>query len=134
MSPFNVFRKPLTVTRPAAGIYVDGLWVDGATSSLEIKASVQPATTDDLQSLPENRRQLGAYRLYSDSPFQSAKEGVQNPDLVVIHGDTYEIAQSEPWKNGVVELIMHAQHSKRLFQIFNQTSLIAADRYLNGFP
>ncbi len=103
MSAFNVFRKPLTVKRPAGGSYVNGKWVEsGAPSEITIKASVQPATTEDLQSLPENRRQYGAYRVYSSTQFQSLEEDENNPDVVVIGGNDYEIAQVQPWQNGIV--------------------------------
>ena len=100
----NPFRKPLAVKRPAPGSYVDGVWVDGgAPTEFEIMASVQPADAEDLQSLPENRRLAGAYRLYSDTPFQSLLENEHNPDIVVIYGEDYEIAKCQPWLNGVLE-------------------------------
>lgn len=102
MSAFDVFRKPLTVYRPSNGAYVNGVWVEsGDDVVLTINASVQPATTEDLQSLPESRRNLGAYRLYSSEPFQTITEGSKNPDIVQIYGDDYEIAESSPWQNGV---------------------------------
>jgi len=100
MSPF---RKPITVKRPTAGSYVNGLWVATSTpTEIIIQASVQPATTEDLQSLPEGRRQLGAYKLYTDTQLQSVLENANNPDIVVINGEDYEVAQVEPWQNGIV--------------------------------
>lgn len=96
------FAKPLIVTRYAAGGYVNGAWVEGASSQVTIQASVQPASAEDLQSLPENRRALGAYKLYSSAPFQGVIEGQRNPDTVVINGDTYEVARVDPWQNGVI--------------------------------
>ena len=102
MSAFNAFRRDVVVKRPAAGSYVNGVWVAGAESTLSVKASVQPATTEDLQSLPENRRTLGAYRLYSSTRFQSLVEGEQNPDIIVIDGQDYEVTQVEPWLNGII--------------------------------
>lgn len=103
MSAFNVFRKPLTVKRPSGGSYVNGVWVDDtAPTETTVQASVQPATTEDLQSLPEARRQLGAYRIYSTTKFQSLEEDVNNPDIVVIGGFDFEVAQVQPWQNGVI--------------------------------
>jgi len=103
MSPFNAFRKDVTVKRYADGAYVNGVWVEGAETTLTVKASVQPATTEDLQSLPENRRQLGAYRIYTDSELKSVVENANNPDKVVIDSTDYEVAQVQPWKNGLIE-------------------------------
>lgn len=104
MSPFDVFRKTLTVKRYATGAYnaSTGMWANGAESETEIKASVQPATADDMEVLPENRRRDSAYRLYTEEPFTVVSEGTQNPDLVVIDGEDYEIARCEPWKNGLI--------------------------------
>lgn len=103
MSAFAAFRRELTVKRPASGSYVNGLWVaDAADSSVSITGSVQPATTEDMQSLPENRRQLGAYRVYSDTQFQSLLENEKNPDIIVIDGEDYEVARVWPWKNGLI--------------------------------
>lgn len=97
------FRKDVALKRVAQGSYNNkGLWVDGAETDMTIKASVQPATTEDLQSLPENRRTLGAYRLYSSFEFQTLVEGQKNPDVVTIKGQEYEIAQVDPWENGVI--------------------------------
>lgn len=103
MSPFNVFRKDFTVKRPPNGSYNAGEYVQGSGVVFTVKASAQPATTEDMQSLPEARRQLGAYRLYSETKFQSLVEGVSNPDVIVIDGDDYEVAQVQPWKNGLIE-------------------------------
>lgn len=102
MSAFNVFRKPLTVKRPGEGTRVNGRWVDGVPTILTIKASVQPATTEDMQSLPESRRTLGAYKVYSDTKFQSLQENTNNPDVVVIDGGDYEVAEVKPWQNGIL--------------------------------
>lgn len=102
MSAFSVFRKSLSLTRKGAGSYVDGVWVDGANQALTIKASVQPATPEDLLSLPENRRTAAAYRLYSDFAFRGALEDAHNPDRVVIGGENYEVTAVSIWQNGVI--------------------------------
>lgn len=102
MSPFNAFRKDVTVKRPAAGSYVNGVWVEGAQSTLIIKASVQPATAEEMESLPEARRNLGVYKLYTDTQLQNLLENANNPDIVVIGGHDYEIMRCEPWQNNIV--------------------------------
>lgn len=102
MSIFSNMRKPLTVKRPAAGSYVNGKWVEGNVTEITVKASVQPASTEDLQSLPESRRALGVYKLYSDTKFQSVKENATNPDIVVIDGNDYEVMECQPWQNNIL--------------------------------
>jgi hypothetical protein len=102
MSPFARFRRPLTVSRKSLGAYVNGIWVQNEDYSFTILASVQPATPEDLQSLPENRRTLTAYRIYTDTQLLSALEGVRNPDTMTINDEEYEIAQVGVWQNGVI--------------------------------
>lgn len=103
MSAFNIFRKPRIVKRPTGGSYINGEWVEtGEPTVITVMASVQPATTEDLQSLPEARRTLGAYRVFSDTKFQSLEEDANNPDVIVIYDNDYEIAQVQPWQNGIV--------------------------------
>ena len=93
----NFFRRSLSITRKGVGSYnsVTGLHQDGMPDTVSIKASIQPATVDDLKSLPEGRRTDGAYKLYSD-------DLIKVEDIFEINGDSYEVAMCEPWSNGVV--------------------------------
>lgn len=103
MSPFNAFRKSLTVKRPASGSYVNGVWVaSAAATEITIKASVQPASTEEMETLPEARRAQGVYTLFSSTKFQSLQENTNNPDIVVINSQDYEIMRCEPWQNGLL--------------------------------
>lgn len=101
-SPFSAFRRPLVANRKPMGTYVNGVWTEEAGLDFTILASVQPATPEDLQSLPENRRTFTAYRIYTDVIMLSALEGVRNPDTVTINGEQYEISQVAMWQNGVI--------------------------------
>ncbi len=101
-SPFARFRRPLAANRKPIGSYVDGVWVEPEGLAFTVLASVQPATPEDLQSLPENRRTLATYRLYTDTQLFRALEGVRNPDTVIINGEEYEIAQVSAWQNGII--------------------------------
>lgn len=98
---FAVFRKPVTVNRPGAGSYVDGFWQQGAPSQLTIQASVQPASQDDMELLPEGRRITGGYRLYTNDTLNLAS-GTQNADRVVINGADYEVMAEADWSNGII--------------------------------
>lgn len=99
--PFAIFRKPLSVTRYAPGAYVDGFWVEGAPSTIQITASVQPASAEDMQTLPEGRRLTGAYRLFTDDTLFVA-DGQQQADVVQIDGHPYETMTTAHWHNGIV--------------------------------
>ena len=77
---FEVFRKTYTVTRVAAGDYVDGKWVEGATSTFTIQASLQPAKPKEMEMLPEGRRNQETYKLYSDTQLRTVEEDETNPE------------------------------------------------------
>lgn len=100
---FGVFRKPVTVKRTTAGAYVNGFWVEGGevTPAPVIRASVQPASQDDMQLLPEGRRTTGAYRLYTNDVLFLAN-GTQNADIVTIAGADYEVMADASWQNSII--------------------------------
>lgn len=100
-----IFRRPLQVTRKLAGSYNDdGKWVDGATSILlTIQASVQPLLGKDVKTLPENRRSVESYVLYTNSNLTVLDEltGLRG-DTVAINGRNYEIVARHDWQNSVI--------------------------------
>jgi hypothetical protein len=114
MSVFNVFRRPLTVRRPIfdddepilagdGGVQVqNGTFYDDAGLALPvigaeliILASVQPASGKVMQSLPENRRDIETYSLFSDYALETG-------DIVEIKGNEYEVRALEAWENNVI--------------------------------
>lgn len=84
------------VTRRAGGSYVRGIATDGSSTSLTIRASVQPATGRDLVRLPEGRRSTETRviytvtQLYADGPTYQA-------DRVTIDGSVWEVQHVETW-------------------------------------
>jgi len=95
------FRKPHTVKRKNAdGEYVDGIWQAATETDIYIMASVQPATAQDMQSLPEGRRKAGSFILYTDTALKTVD--TENPDTIDLFGDTYEVITSKPWQNDVI--------------------------------
>lgn len=98
VSPFEIFRMPITIYRQGVGTYVNGLWVRGAETTIAITASVQPTTGEEMLSLPEARRNRKAYALFTSTPIQLIVTG-KNPDQVLIFGERYEVVRVEPWQN-----------------------------------
>lgn len=104
MSPFNVFRRTVSGTRKTAGGWIEGEWVEPSEDPITIRASVQPASQEDVQLLPEGRRLTGAYKLFTNDTLQVAIEGdnSQFPDVIHLpHGD-YEVLAQAPWQNGII--------------------------------
>ena len=100
---FSIFRQPLTVTRKSGGEFVNGIWTPGTTAEVPIEASVQPASPDDMQRLPEGRRQDKAYVLRSDQELLEVDDNAeQSADLVTIGGETYEVMRCSRWQNSII--------------------------------
>jgi hypothetical protein len=95
------FRKSVTVSRQAAGAFVNGVWVPGAVSTVTIQASVQPASAEDMQRLPEGRRQAGAVKLYTNDALLTEKDD-QKADRITIGQGEYEVATADVWDNGII--------------------------------
>jgi hypothetical protein len=96
------FRKDILIRR-LTGQYVDGKWIDNAPSEFTIKGSLQPLNGIELRLLPENRREVASYRIYTDTElFTGAKGSSQSPDRAVLSDGQYEVVRVEPWQNGLV--------------------------------
>ncbi|HEU4402346.1 MAG TPA: hypothetical protein VFT43_09590 [Candidatus Polarisedimenticolia bacterium] len=90
----------LTVTRPAPGAYVDGVYAAGAPSTFAVRASVQPLRGRELEALPEGRRSRAAYRVYTDTLLRTVDDA--NPDRIALFGEAYEVIAIEHWQNGIL--------------------------------
>ena len=110
------FRKPQSITRHAAGSYVNGLFVAGSPSTITIQASIQPATGEDIKALPEGRRLDDYVKVYTDADLQVLEEvnGLQ-PDKLTWRGHTYECISSDVRQMGVIN------HFKYIFSKVSQT-------------
>lgn len=104
-SPFDVFRKQVTMLRPGEGSYstVDGMWSDGVSTQSTIRVSVQPITEELMTLVPENRRRDARYALFGDTKLNAAnQEANVNADQVVLGDSTYECLGSDHWQNNIV--------------------------------
>lgn len=92
------FKKSVTVTRPGVSNYVQGRHVDGISSTFTIEASVQPASSTDMQTLTEGQRSKGAIRLYSNDELKIGSEsGVTKGDVVNVLNKNWEVQSIMYW-------------------------------------
>jgi hypothetical protein len=103
------FRYPKILIRRAAGSFVNGVWVEGATTQMQILCTVQPATGEAMQRAPEGRRNESGYSVFTDTAIRTAEKGANNPDIMVISGQVHECIAVDVWQNGVIS------HHKALF-------------------
>jgi len=85
--------ESLTRRRYAAGERgTDGRWEQGDATDATIRASVQPASDDDLKTLPEGERTRRAKRIYTSSELRLVDQDAgTSADQVQVDGDWYEV-------------------------------------------
>jgi len=83
--------ETITVTRRAAGSYVDGRWVQGAATDHAAAGNIQPLSGTELQQLPEGDRNRGPLKIYTGFAFE-------NGDVVTLaSGVTFEVQAVSDW-------------------------------------
>lgn len=95
------FKKELSAKRmTTAGVYVNGLWVDGKWQAFKFYASLQPMGPRDFQLLPEGDRFKDTRKLYTETKLLvGSVNKKQAADLVCIDGEWYQVRQVEDWNN-----------------------------------
>jgi hypothetical protein len=84
--------ESLTIIRKGVGSYVDGEWINGGDSNVDIKAVIQNANPDDLELLPEGTRTSEAVKLHTVSKVNTVSESSEtDADQFVYEGATYRI-------------------------------------------
>lgn len=104
MSLFKTYI--LDVYRYTGGGYVDGRYVEGTETTFQIQTSLQPIKGEELEALPEARRQSATYKIYPEVldainlPLRTVDD--ENPDQIEIFGDRHEIYMLENWTNKII--------------------------------
>jgi hypothetical protein len=94
------FRKSFTVKTKAAGTVVDGFFVEGSVTTSTIQASLQPLKPEDIQQLPEGRRNSKLFFLITSSKLNLITSA--NPSIVTVDTEDYEVDKEEIWQNNVI--------------------------------
>jgi len=100
-TPFEFFRTTITLRRLSVGSYVNGVWVEGSPTDSTITASIQPITGEEMQELPEARRESETYNMYTSTTILTVQQAGsnQNPDRVLFFGKEFEVFDVRPWQN-----------------------------------
>ncbi len=98
------FRTLFQFKRPENGYWSQGRFVqDTNPATIEIYASCQPASGQDMQSLPEGRRNKEAYVLYTATElFTADVKTKRSADQVKIGQYWYEVVKVGPFQSGVI--------------------------------
>jgi hypothetical protein len=90
---------PVTISRPAQGEYVDGLWTElTSPATLILPLSIQPLKGREVDRLPEGQRTRGPMWVYCESELRPPNEdlGIKG-DTFAWSGCTYEVGSVEDW-------------------------------------
>jgi hypothetical protein len=91
------------VTRYAQGAMNDstGLWVDGASSTLNVDMSIQPVSQKDRLLLPETVRDLEIIKFYHKISLNITNDRTQvKGDTFIYNGFTYQVFSTADWNTG----------------------------------
>ena len=90
--------QTLTVRRPGATTFVDGVAVDSLDQTLEILGSAQPVQARDRHQLPELLRVSAAFKLYTEADLQVTDLGAKvRGDVVELDDGDYEVSGRWDW-------------------------------------
>jgi len=103
MSLFNTLD--IEVTRYLSVSIVKGRHVPSGdvTETLNDKGTIQPITAKEMQTLPENRREGGTYKVYTSIALKTTDTaGVLKADRLLINSKVYEVVQVQDWQNNII--------------------------------
>lgn len=102
MGYFDEFRRTIPKFSFTSGAYdASGRSSQGSETASTIFASCQPLKPEEVQLLPEGRRDDGGtFRIYTDDVLQTITS--ENPDQIEIFGNRYEVFEQERWGNNII--------------------------------
>ncbi len=101
---FAPMSEDVVVDRTVAGAYVDGNYVEGASSSFTVTASVQPMSQREQLILPEGVRERKSIILFTTVELKVVDEETgTSADVVNYLGEKYEVFQTPNYRMGVLD-------------------------------
>ena len=94
------FRRAFVVKRKATGSITNGIFTEGATSTINITASIQPLKPSEIQQLPEGRRNRKVFWVITSTKLNVVS--TTNPDIITVGTENFELDSAEEWQNNVI--------------------------------
>jgi len=111
----DAMARPATRLRQIPGVYVNGQWDDGATTSLAIRAVVQDPKEADIRQLPEGERTEAHATIWTRAELRTVDEtnGTEADRVITEAGDTYKITRvSERTEAGFTRAIARLEYAR----------------------
>jgi hypothetical protein len=95
---------PLILKRPNAtgGSYIDGVWVETASTDVEIIVNIQPAGYKETMILEYADRSKKKVKVYSSDVILSEEESENGADEFEWEGDTYRVMKVLNYSMGIL--------------------------------
>lgn len=101
----SLFPQAIPYRRDTGGYDSRGIWETTSSATGTVQGSMQPASGDDLEALPENERKTGLYKVYIDFSEQliAPPEGSnQKGDILTWLGGLYQVTKEAEFNNGLL--------------------------------
>ncbi len=91
------------ITR-SGGAYVRGKWTDGSEAApVTIQGTFQPSKGNELEVLPEGRREKSTYTVYTKTQIKTVNQFDETQaDILVKDSIRYLVVVAEPWQNNII--------------------------------
>lgn len=97
-------KIPIVVLRQGEGAWVDGYWVNGTETYLDIEANVQPMRGHELLTLPESDRTKESIKVYCVETLKTVEEvGQTKADVIVWDNKRFQAIKTMTYKMGVLD-------------------------------
>jgi hypothetical protein len=93
--------QTITITRSSPDTYSGGVRVRGATTTATARASVQPASGEDMKQLPEGTYYSDTIAVFTNYALRTVDEaaGTAADRVTTADGRVFEVANVKPWQN-----------------------------------
>lgn len=97
-------KVPIQVKRWGEGEWVDGYFVNGIETTLDIEANVQPLRGHELLTLPEADRTKESIKVYCVETLKTVDEvGQKKADIIIWEGKRWQATRPMTYKMGVLD-------------------------------
>lgn len=97
-------KVPIQVKRFGEGAWVEGYFVNGAETTLDVEANVQPLKGHELLSLPEADRTKESIKVYCVETLKTVDEvGQKKADVIIWEDKRWQAIRTMTYKMGVLD-------------------------------
>ena len=101
---FLTHKIPIQVKRFGEGEWVDGYFVNGVETTLDIEANVQPLRGHELLTLPEADRTKESIKVYCVETLKTVDEvGQKKADVIIWEDKRWQATRTMTYRMGVLD-------------------------------